>query len=360
MNSILIRGVNWLGDAVMALPAIERLREAQPQTRLTLLTAAKLAGLFIGHPAIDEIMPLEKKEGVFALARRLRPRAFDLALILPNSFRSALESWLARIPARVGYGGGGRGVLLTQTVTRLPGEIRMRKRSAAEVRRLLAKQPGRPRDTFPAGAHHLGHYLRIVQALGANPEPLAPRIFVSSEEREAVRQKFGITAGPRIFGLNPGAEYGPAKRWPSQNFAAAAKIISAQTNCQWLIFGGPGDRETAGAIQQALGGSARHLAGQTTLRELCAALALCETVLTNDTGPMHLAAAVGARVVVPFGSTSPELTGPGLPGPSQRRLILGQAPCAPCFRRACPIDFRCMLSITPERIAAAVLSSLRD
>jgi heptosyltransferase-2 len=347
--------VNWLGDAVMALPAIERLREHSPAARISLVTAAKLADLFVGHPAIDEVISFEKGEGAFAVGRRLRASAFDLALILPNSFRSAVEAWLARIPERVGYGGGGRNGLLTRAVARHGEEIRMRKRSKAEVRRLATRRTNRSRDTFPLPAHHLYNYLHLVAALGANPEPLAPRLVVSAAERAAFRGKFGISEGTRLLGLNPGAEYGPAKRWPVQNFIEAAKLTSNRVDCQWMIFGGAGDQETARSIQGALGKTARDLSGKTTLRELASGLSICDTVLTNDTGPMHLAAAVGSRVVVPFGGTAPELTGPGLPGAPVHQLLLGRAPCAPCFRRACPIDFRCMLSITPDRVAAAIV-----
>ena len=159
--------------------------------------------------------------------------------------------------------------------------------------------------------------------------------------------------------MNPGAEYGAAKRWPVENFIAAAQAIHERTGCAWVIFGGPADREFAEQICAAVP-SAISVAGRTTLRELVVALSLCRVVLTNDTGPMHVAAAVGTPVVVPFGSTSPELTGPGLPGDPRHRLLKSNAPCAPCFLRECPIDFRCMKSITIERVVAAVLEIVGD
>ena len=346
---ILIRGVNWLGDAVMALPALERLRETRPGARITLLTAAKLADLFVGHPAVDRVLAFDKSEGTIALARRLRGQ-FDSALILPNSFRSASEACLARIPERVGYEGNGRSLLLTRAIPRRPEETAMHKRSLAEIRKRLADSS--ERETFPSAAHHLHHYLHLVDP---KAQPVAPRIYVQDSERDAFRSRFSLPGKP-ILGLNPGAEYGPAKRWPAEHFVAAARLVSQQIDVHWLIFGGPGDLAVAETIRQALP-SSQSLAGQTTLRELCVGLSLCRSVLTNDTGPMHLAAAAGARVVVPFGSTSPELTGPGLPGTGPHALIRGQAPCAPCFRRECPIDFRCMHSITPKMIADALLAS---
>ena len=157
--------------------------------------------------------------------------------------------------------------------------------------------------------------------------------------------------------MNPGAEYGPAKRWPAERFIAAAQEIQNRTGCRWLVLGGKSDVELAGSIASKLVGSV-NLAGRTSLRELCAVLKLCRVLLTNDTGPMHVAAALGTPVVALFGSTSPELTGPGLPGGEPAGIVKGDAPCAPCFLRECPIDFRCMLGIETSRVVAAVLQAL--
>ena len=174
------------------------------------------------------------------------------------------------------------------------------------------------------------------------------------------------------FGLNAGAEYGPAKRWPAGRFTEAAVQIQRRTNCRWLIFGLQAEAETAariaadisraaeehaGSAQPSVSPPVVNLAGATTLGELCAALKLCRVLLTNDSGPMHVAAALGTRVVVPFGSTSPELTGPGLPGDPRHQLLRASAPCSPCFLRECPIDFRCMTGITVGRIVQAVLQA---
>ena len=159
--------------------------------------------------------------------------------------------------------------------------------------------------------------------------------------------------------MNPGAEYGPAKRWPVEKFIAAASEIQKRTNCIWLIFGGKADAAIANRIESAIRAirtsAIRNLAGKTSLRELMALLKLCRVLLTNDSGPMHVAAALGTPVVVPFGSTSPELTGPGLPGDPRHRLLKSDAPCSPCFLRECPIDFRCMNGISVERVVEAVL-----
>jgi heptosyltransferase-2 len=356
---LLIRGTNWLGDAVMTTPALLRLRAQFPDARITLLCPDKLRDLWLQHPALDEVLSFRPGEGLFHLAARLRPARFDLALVLPNSPRSALEVFLARIPRRVGYARPWRNFFLTQAVAPRPGAVKMHKRSVAEIQSLVVA-PTSPAPALPAAAHQIHEYLHLAAALGARPEPLAPQLFVTADELAAARKKFSLdpVAGP-LFGLNPGAEYGPAKRWPVDRFIAAAKQIQAQTHCVWLLFGGKNDAPLGAQIESALGGGPAvvNLAGRTTLRELMALLKLCRVLLTNDTGPMHAAAALGTPVVVPFGSTSPELTGPGLPGDPRQRLLKSDVPCSPCFLRECPIDFRCMHGIAVARVAGAVLSA---
>jgi heptosyltransferase-2 len=365
-EKILVRGVNWLGDAVMTTPALERLREARPDAHITLLTHAKLRDLWLHHPAVDSVLTFEAGETVFAVAKRLRAGQFTTALVLPNSPRSALEVFLARIPQRIGLCRPWRKLLLTQRVQPRAGKVEMRKRSLAEIQELNRASPPPPRAAIPASAHHSHQYLHLAAALGANPEPLPPRLEVTQAEVAAIRQRFSGNKGEPLFGLNPGAEYGPAKRWPRDRFVAAAIELQRRMNCQWWIFGGRADEPLASTIASEITaaktgppGSVRNLAGQTSLRELCAALKACALVITNDTGPMHVAAAVGTPVVVPFGSTSPELTGPGLPGDPRHRLIKAQAACSPCFLRECPIDFRCMNGITVEELVQAALQLIR-
>ena len=401
---LLVRSVNWIGDAVMTTPALLRLRETLPDTHITLLTHEKLAGLWQGHPAVDEVITFAPKEGVFSIARRLRRAGdfqspslaastpdgdckspahtvgFDAALVLPNSIRSGLEVRLAGIPRRIGYAGSWRNWLLTEAVPWRADVVKMRKRTAEEVRRLVAETDGsaafRPLQAssqngrgsgvnaaLPPTSHHIFHYLHLAATLGAKAEPLAPHIAVTDAEVAAVKAQFNLPDGP-LIGLNAGAEYGPAKRWPADRFIATAKELRARLNCGFVIFGGPADNALAAEIAATLAVSGQqsavsvtNLAARTSLRELCASLRACRVVLTNDTGPMHLAAAVGARVVALFGSTSPELTGPGLPGDSRHILLRGEAPCSPCFLRECPIDFRCMKSLSVEQVVAAVQRS---
>ena len=333
---ILVRGVNWLGDAVISTPTLQRLREAAPNSEITLLTHAKLADLFQHYPHIDQLMSFHPSEGLFALANRIRERRFELALILPNSHRSALEAFLARIPQRVGYG---RRWLLTKAMPK--PRIRTRKRSVAKIKALVA-QNARARETFPREEHHVHNYLRLIDAPW-----MPPRLHVT--EDEVIRAKKRLPNTGVWLGLNPGAEYGSAKRWPIERFVEAANRLYKKLNCGWILFGGANDGLLTAQIAASSSGPVVDLAGKTTLRELCALFRCCKTVLTNDTGPMHLAAALGVPVIVPFGSTSPELTGP------PRGAIVGNVPCAPCFRRECPIDFRCMRSIEVDQVVQETL-----
>ena len=392
---ILVRGVNWLGDAVMATPALLRLREHFPDALIALLTPEKLRGLWHHHPAIDEVITFKSDEGPLRVARKvqvmmwpdaegkptvaaaakraagaihpLQRGAFDLALVLPNSPRSALEAWLARVPCRVGYARPWRNFFLTTAVLSRPDAGHMRKRSVNEIRELISGNSAESlsRFTFPVSAHQVHDYLHLVAALGANPDPLPTQLVVTPGEIKAAAQKFNLTDqftnNRPLFGLNPGAEYGPAKRWPAQRFIVAAREIQKRTNCLWLIFGGKGDALLAGEIESAIAAgksTAINLAGKTSLRELCAVIKHCRVLLTNDTGPMHIAAALGTPVVVPFGSTSPELTGPILFSGARHQLLKSDAPCSPCFLRECPIDFRCMNGITVERVVEAVMKAV--
>ena len=358
---ILVRGVNWLGDAVMTTPALLRLREKFPAAHIALLTPEKLRELWRQHPAVDETISCAPGEGVLAVARKLRAGNFDLGLVLPNSPRSALEVFFAGVPQRLGYARPWRNLFLTRTIAPRAGVVKLQKRSVAEIQRLIA-QPRPAARPIPSASHQIHEYLHLAAAaLGTNPEPLAPQLTVAPEEVSAAAKKFGLepTTSP-IFGLNPGAEYGPAKRWPVERFIAAAREIQQRTHCAWILFGGKGDQDLTAQIASAIPASGiaqPDLAGRTSLRELMALLKCCRVLLTNDTGPMHVAAALGTPVVVPFGSTSSELTGPGLPGDSHPYVLQSDAPCSPCFLRECPIDFRCMKGIEVGRVVEAVLAA---
>jgi lipopolysaccharide heptosyltransferase II len=346
----------------MTTPALLRLREKFPDAKITLLTPEKLRELWLNHPAVNETISFAPGENIFSVAKKLRAGKFDLVLALPNSPRAALEIYFAGIPRRVGYARPWRNFFLTQTVPPRTGTVKMHKRSESEIRQLVSQNPKAriQKPEIPKSAHQIFEYLHLAAALGANPEPLVPQLFVTPEEVEAAKKKFGLEkiAQP-VFGLNPGAEYGPAKRWPVEKFISAAREIQRQTNCVWLLFGAKGDLQLCEQIESETQNSklkTQNFCGKTSLRELMSLLKFCRVLLTNDTGPMHVAAALGTPVVVPFGSTSPELTGPIFSG--NAIILKSDAPCAPCFLRECPIDFRCMNGIGVERVVEAILKTI--
>jgi lipopolysaccharide heptosyltransferase II len=350
-QNILIRGVNWLGDAIMALPAIDRLREAHPEARLMLLTHEKLAGLWEDTTHFNEILTFAKNESPFTIGQRLREHRFDTALILPNSPRSALECWHANIPRRIGYASRWRKWFLTDAIAPHPHAVPMRKRLPLDIEYRITNDL--PPEKYPARAHHIYQYLHLVKNLGASDKPMSPVLHLKNpHSKNNASIKIGLIAG---------AEYGPAKRWPTAHFIEAGKLLIKKHQAHLLLFGGQGDVETATEIANALPSEhTTNLAGKTSLAELVTQLAECNAVLTNDTGPMHVAAAVGTPVIVPFGSTSPELTAPSLlnADDSPHQFLRTTAPCSPCFLKRCPIDLRCLNNITPAQATAAVARAL--
>lgn len=360
---IVIRAVNWLGDAVMSTPAVMRLRERFPEAHITVATQSKLAGLWEGHPAIQDVLAFGAGENAWQVGRRIRTGRYDLGLAFPNSPRSALELLLGGVPRRVGGRWPWRRWFLTDVVEPHAGSVAMRLRTPQEIEAVLG-QPAAPAhwgQPLPGPeAHHIHQYLRLLRPLGGNTAPLAPLIPVNPRALDHVRRTFELATDRCWVGINAGAEYGPAKRWPPEAFRWLVAELGLQPELGVVIFGGPSDVELARSLVPSGAPHIRVLAGQTTLPQLAAALHCCSVVVTNDTGPMHLAAAVGSRVLVPFGSTSPELTGPGLPGDRHHRFLRLEVPCAPCYLRRCPVDHRCLAEIRPERVLAELRNMLAE
>ena len=348
----------------MTTPALLRLREKFPGAHITLLTPEKLKDLWVNHPAIDETISIKTGELLLSVSRKLRGQKFDLAIMFPNSPRSAMEVWFGMIRQRIGYARPWRNFFLTQAVTPRADAVKMRKLSVAEIKELVSQNPESriQNPEISKSAHQIHEYLHLAAALGANPGPLLPQLFVTPEEIETAKTKFSLDkiSNP-IFGLNPGAEYGPAKRWPVERFIAAAKEIQQRTNCVWILLGGKNDSAITNQIESEIQNSKfkiQNFCGKTSLRELMSLLKLCRVLLTNDTGPMHVAAALGTPVVAIFGSTSPELTGPISSSELRHQILKSDAPCSPCFLRECPIDFRCMNGISVESAVEAVLKTV--
>ncbi len=313
---ILIRSTNWLGDSVISAAAVRAIKRGRPDAHITIAAPAKIAPVWKLVPEVDEILPLPSRSLASTVSLLRKQRAFDVAILFPNSLRSALEIWLAGVPRRVGYRGHQRAWLLNQIVPdpKWRGPIR----------------------------HQVHHYLHLAESVGADlallPEPSVPR---TSQASATIK-----------IGLCPGAEYGPAKRWLPERFAEVAAALSKQhPSVQWILFGTAAEVEIGKPIADALGDLCVNRIGQTTIEELITELHDCRLLLTNDTGTMHLATLLGVPVVAIFGSTEDRLTGPLGEG---HTVIRHHVECSPCFLRECPIDFRCMKAVTSEEVAAAV------
>jgi lipopolysaccharide heptosyltransferase II len=320
---ILIRASNWLGDAVMTVPAVRAIKRGRPDAHVTILTQGKLADFWKSVPEVDDVLAIAKDESVFDVARKLRGK-FEVAILFPNSLRTALEVWLAGIPRRVGYPGHRRAWLLNQI--------------------FIPKQ----KTPVPRPKHQVNHYLALADFIGAEVKEVAPITNHPSPITNHQRPTIGLCAG---------AEYGPAKRWLPERFAEVVQTIRTRTGAEWKLFGVEGDVPIADAILMAAGGPLTYLVGQTTLAQLIAELRTCDLLLSNDTGTMHLAAHLGVPTVALFGSTEPALTGPLGEG---HRILRHHVECSPCFLRECPRDFRCMKAITADEAVAAVESALNE
>jgi heptosyltransferase II len=311
---LVVRSPNWLGDAVMALPAVRNLKTMLGDDPLVVAAPEKLAALWRKCPFVDEVIALEKPKNIQAAARQLRAGKFGSAVLLPNSLRSAAEAWLAGIPQRIGYARGGRGLLLTHAI------------------------PAPARN--PARLHQRFYYLDLVTALGGPSDASLPQL----------RKGAAIVTGWRglVLAICPGAEYGPAKRWPVVNFVAVARHFIATRKAKIILLGAAADMPIAEEFARQVP-EAENRVGKTSLDEFVAALVSARLVLCNDSGAMHAASALGVPTVAVFGSTEPQMTGPM----GERTAVLRHhVPCSPCFLRECPIDFACMKSITPDMVIA--------
>ena len=329
-SKVLVRATNWLGDAVMSLPAIRAIREIFPHAHLAVLGRSWLADLYAREKSIDSVIPYPALNGLSPrrdFAAQLRTLRFDCAILLQNAFDAALITWMAGIPERIGYAREGRGIFLTRPVpVPEPGDI--------------------PR-------HERFYYLELLRRAGMMERfPAAAAIRLDGIEDSRVCGAAHLAAmgteGP-VIGISPGAAYGNAKRWLPERFAESAAQLPEENS--FLIFGSAAERElcqTVAADLDRAGRRVRNLAGETSLREFLDLVAACRLVLTNDSGAMHVASALGVPTVTIFGATDDTTTGPTGP---LARIVREHAECAPCLLRECPIDHRCMTRVTSARVA---------
>lgn len=343
IKRLVIRAPNWIGDAVMCEPALRGLRSLFPQAELTVLAKAVVAELFIGYPGVDHIVIYNDRDahaglaGKWTLAGALRGRQFDLAVLFQNAFEAAFLTWLAGIPRRYGYATDGRAFFLTDPV-------------AVPDRAALM--------------HQVGYYWNLLKPLGLAGEPSAPALAVSAGEEGAMESKLasaGIGPADVVIGVNPGSTYGSAKRWLPERFAEAARRLVERVRkdegkeAAVMILGAKGEESLGNTIAALVEVKSVVLSGATTIRELMAATKRCRLLLTNDTGPMHIAAAFGVPVVAVFGPTDWRTTSPY---GQEQSIVREPVDCAPCFLRECPIDHRCMTRISAQRVFEVSLSRL--
>jgi heptosyltransferase-2 len=331
--SLLVRATNWLGDAVMTTPALAGLRGAFPGARIALLAKPAVAELFHHHPDVDEVIVYERPgrhEGVpgrLRLGGELRRRRFDAALLLQNAFDAALIAFLGRIPERAGYPTDGRRILLTLPVPLTPGILER---------------------------HEVEYYLCLLDGLGIpRPVPAALKLAVTGEEREAMATRLaslGIERAAPIVAINPGATYGSAKRWYPDRFAAVADALSAEWGAGAVVVGSTAEAPLAGEIETAARRGVVNLAGKTTVREMMALLSLSSFLVTNDSGPMHIGAALGVPLVAIFGPTDWRRTSPWA---SLAKVVRVEIDCSPCRLRVCDRGHECMLGVTPGMVVDA-------
>jgi lipopolysaccharide heptosyltransferase II len=324
---ILIRGPNWVGDAVLAIPALKAVRSNFPEAEITLLVRPWVAGLFTSAPFIDRVWTEAKptKLGDWTrITRDIRAFDFDLALLLPNSFESALMMFLARVPNRVGYATDGRTWMLTNSI-----------------------EPSTNRR------HQIHYYLDLAKAIRAETDNPSIEIAATDEERQAARSLLaeeGIVRGARFLVLNPGAAYGSAKRWHEDRFADVADILAAEMELGVAMIGSESERPIAEQIRSRMKRPGAVLSGRTSLETLIGVLAESTLMITNDSGPMHIAAALGIPTVAVFGSTDERVTSPF---GRRTRVVKNPVECSPCLLRECPIDHRCMNGVSVDDVCKA-------
>ncbi len=340
---ILIRATNWVGDAIMALPALRVVRARFPDARIAILARPYVADIYRGQKICDELISYDPKGahaglvGRERLAKELRKQKFDVALLLQNAFDAAWLAWRSGIPERVGYARDGRSLLLTRKI------------------------PAPKRGEIPA--HEQFYYLELLRRAGwidSLPGESFIALDVSEEHRRQAEEALS-SAGARPnavrIAIGAGASYGSAKCWPPDRFAEFVNRFRLHTDADVILFGTAAEQKVSDAIGAGIKGPSISLVGKTAIAALPALLSRCQLFVGNDSGAMHVAAAVGLPVVAIFGPTDPHGTAPVTP----RCTVVQEKPyCSPCFLRRCPIDHRCMTSVRPETVEAEARGWLRS
>lgn len=333
-QNILIRMPNWIGDLVMATPVLSDVRKAFPKASITAMCRRPLCELLEQDEAIDELFCFVRPANGFLRRQDLRDiiakieaGKYDTGVLLTNSFSSAWWFWQGKVQRRIGY--------------------------SAHLRRLLLTDPlSWPHEK----EHEVITYKRVLEPLGIPISQTKPRLFLTEKEVEESKKLLyqrGFVEGSKLIGINPGATYGSAKCWPPERFRALAMRLMLETGAFLVFFGDASSASLVKEIVHGLPEKTIDLAGVTSLRELACIIKDCTVLITNDSGPMHIGAALDVPLVALFGSTDEELTGPY---GQKESVIRKKVQCSPCFKRVCPIDFRCMKQITVDEVVERVMA----
>lgn len=346
---VVVLAPNWLGDAVMALPALRDIRRHVPEARLSVAARASVAALFHAVPEVDDMLILSPSRGRSARRndiRKLKDGRFDVAILFPNSFHTAWMVWRAGVPERWGYRSDLRSRLLTRRISR------------------------------PRRKVHVGEYYQaLVRGLGMDTGPLTPSILVTAAAGETAAQLLrdrGWVRGQTLIGIAPGAAYGHAKRWPPERFAALISVLSGEAGSTCVLLGRADDRDAGQEVENALHHrlptpdsrfpNVINLIGATDLPKLMGVISHCRALVANDSGALHLAAAIGVPVTAIYGPTDEQFSTPLTAREGDRdrvAAIFEPVFCRPCFLRDCPIDHRCMRRIPVSRVADTVRAQLQ-
>jgi heptosyltransferase-2 len=340
---IMIRATNWVGDAIMALPTLRAVRQRHPDATISIVARPYVADIYRDQQICDELIAYDPNgahrgwNGREKLISDLRNRKFDVALLVQNAFDAAWLAWRAQIPERIGYARDARSLLLTKAIP-VPksGEIP-------------------PHEKF--------YYLELLRRAGWLDE-ISDEPRITLRVPDAARQRAGqillesgVRPHARRIAVGAGASYGSAKCWPPDRFAKALNALLSHADADVLLFGTPSELPVSAAIAAELRRAPINLTGKTSIADLPALLSQCHLFLGNDSGAMHVAAAVGLPVVAVFGPTDPEGTAPV----TLRLTIVQQKPyCSPCFLRRCPTDHRCMTAVNPAMVESALQSALAE
>jgi len=339
-----VRGVNWVGDAVMTIPALRELRRVLPHAHITLATRSWAEGLFADADFLDDLLIYNRgsrdMRAVIRQTREWRRRRFDLAVLFQNAFEAALIASAARVPVRIGYATDGRRALLTHPV-QLP--------------------------TWRAERHEVFYYLNVIAELerllygASNVEEREPQFALKvSEARRSFAREFlsarGVQLNRPLVALCPGSTNSRAKRWPAERYAMVAERFIEETDANILLIGAADELEVSREVAERMHHRPAILTGKTDLAQAVAVLSLADILITNDTGPAHIAAALNRPTLVIFGPTDPRTTRPFAPA---AEMIRHPPDCAPCMLRDCPIDHRCMTSISANEVFARACAMMK-